>query len=86
MNNRHALLVAALATVSIADAGTAHPSGSEKQKCFGVAKAGQNSCSSVIGAHSCAGQSKKDMDPAEWKYVAKGTCEKIGGKSAFIKK
>jgi len=49
-----------------------------KEKCFGVAKAGQNDCGTA--SHSCAGTSKKDMDPAEWKYVAKGTCEKMGGK------
>ena len=24
---------------------------------------------------------KTDNDPAEWKYVAKGTCEKMGGKT-----
>ena len=26
------------------------------------------------------GQNKVDNDPGEWKYVAKGTCEKMGGK------
>jgi len=50
-----------------------------KEKCFGIAKAGQNDCASTTGVHSCAGQSKVDMDKAEWKYVAKGTCEKMGG-------
>jgi uncharacterized membrane protein len=50
-----------------------------KEKCFGIAKAGQNDCASVTGIHSCAGQAKTDMDKAEWKYVAKGTCEKMGG-------
>ncbi|RCS57376.1 DUF2282 domain-containing protein [Parvibium lacunae] len=52
----------------------------EKEKCYGVAKAGENDCASANGSHSCAGQAKKDMDPNEWKYVAKGTCEKMGGK------
>ena len=50
-----------------------------KEKCFGVAKAGQNDCASVVGVHSCAGQSKVDMDKTEWKFVPKGTCEKLGG-------
>lgn len=50
---------------------------SGKEKCYGVAKAGQNDCAS--GVHSCAGQAKTDKDPNEWKYVAKGTCEKMGG-------
>jgi uncharacterized membrane protein len=26
-----------------------------------------------------------DNDPTEWKYVAKGTCEKMGGKMAAPK-
>lgn len=51
-----------------------------KEKCFGVAKAGANDCASTDGAHSCAGQAKRDNDPKDFKYVAKGTCEKMGGK------
>ena len=53
----------------------------EKEKCFGIAKAGQNDCASVTGVHSCAGQSKVDMDKMEWKYVAKGTCKDMKGMS-----
>ena len=53
-----------------------------KEKCYGVAKAGQNDCANLSGTHSCAGQSKTDNAPDEWKYVAKGTCAKLGGKSA----
>jgi uncharacterized membrane protein len=49
----------------------------DKDKCYGVAKAGQNDC--AANGHSCAGQSKMDKDPTEWKYVAKGECEKMGG-------
>ena len=54
----------------------------EKEKCFGIAKAGQNDCASVNGTHSCAGQSKVDLDKTEWKYVAKGTCKGMKGLSA----
>ena len=54
----------------------------DKEKCYGVAKAGQNDCSNLSGTHSCAGQSKADMGADEWKYVAKGSCQKLGGKSA----
>jgi len=50
------------------------------EKCFGVAKAGQNDCASKSGGHSCAGQSKKDMSPLEWKNVPAGTCASVGGK------
>src|SRR5258706_3751382 len=52
----------------------------DQEKCLGVAKAGKNDCGNA--KHSCAGQSKADNDPAEWKAVAKGTCEKMGGKLA----
>ena len=48
-----------------------------KDKCFGIAKAGQNDC--AAGKHACAGQSTVDKDPVSWKYVEKGSCEKLGG-------
>ncbi len=50
-----------------------------KDKCFGVAKAGANDCASATGSHSCAGTATKDNDKGDWKYVEKGTCEKMGG-------
>ena len=53
-----------------------------KEKCFGIVKAGQNDCANLSGTHSCAGQSKADMGVDEWKYVGKGTCQKLGGKTA----
>ena len=46
----------------------------------GIAKAGQNDCGSSKSKHSCAGQSKADNDPHDFKFVAKGSCEKMGGK------
>jgi uncharacterized membrane protein len=80
MNKRQALLATAFATVCITGLGTAHAADAEKEKCFGVAKAGQNDCASSNGSHSCAGQSKQDNDARDWKFVAKGTCGKMGGK------
>ncbi|MFZ5521202.1 MAG: DUF2282 domain-containing protein [Pseudomonadota bacterium] len=53
-----------------------------KEKCFGVAKAGQNDCANLSGTHSCAGQAKADNDPADWKFVPKGTCKQLGGMDA----
>ncbi|MFM8900891.1 MAG: DUF2282 domain-containing protein [Burkholderiales bacterium] len=53
-----------------------------KEKCYGIAKAGQNDCANLSGSHSCAGQSKVDNDPGEWKYVAKGTCATMKGMTA----
>ncbi len=55
------------------------------EKCYGIAKAGQNDCANLAGTHSCAGQSKVSDDAGEWKYVAKGTCEKVGGKTTAPK-
>ena len=50
-----------------------------QEKCYGIAKAGQNDCGTA--KHACAAQGAKvDNDPTEWKYVDKGTCEKMGGK------
>jgi len=54
------------------------------EKCYGVAKAGQNDCGTA--KHACAGQgAKTENDPTEWKYVAKGSCENIGGKTSPAK-
>ena len=69
----------ALGLAASVSAGPVAPDAS-KDKCFGVAKAGQNDC--AAGKHACAGQSTVDNDPVSWKYVAKGTCEKVGGKMA----
>jgi len=49
----------------------------EKEKCYGIAKAGKNDCGFSGG--SCAGSATKDMDPAAWVYIAKGTCLEAGG-------
>jgi uncharacterized membrane protein len=54
----------------------------DKEKCFGIAKAGQNDCANLSGSHSCAGQAKQDAGIDEWKYVAAGTCKKLGGSTA----
>lgn len=53
----------------------------DKEKCYGVAKAGQNDCANLAGTHSCAGQAKTDNDIGEWKLVKKGTCADLGGLS-----
>lgn len=78
MNKRQFVLAAALAGLAAATANV-HAADAEKEKCYGIAKAGANDCASAKGTHSCAGQAKMDNDPNDWKYVAKGTCEKMGG-------
>jgi uncharacterized membrane protein len=47
-----------------------------KEKCYGVAKAGENDCMAGPGT-SCAGTSKVDYDGKAWKEVPKGTCVTI---------
>ena len=70
--------VASALALSLAAAARADDSAG-KEKCYGIAKAGQNDCANKAGTHSCAGQTKADFAPDDWKYVAAGTCEKMGG-------
>jgi uncharacterized membrane protein len=81
MNKRQALIAAALASVCAAQASAAGQTDAQagnQEKCYGVAKAGQNDCGTAT--HGCAGMAKTDQDAGEWIYVPKGTCEKAGGK------
>lgn len=74
-----AIVAAALASLlTSATALAAEPAKTEK--CWGVAKAGQNDCATKNGSHSCAGQGKKDNDLNEWKNVPAGSCVSKGGK------
>lgn len=73
---------AVMVALSIAGSTTAAHAGGSKEKCYGIAKAGQNDCADAAGHHSCAGQAKADYAPSEWKYVAKGTCTQEGGKTS----
>jgi uncharacterized membrane protein len=85
MNSKRALIRSALAGVIAvglgqslsASAADGQPAAG-KEKCYGIAKAGQNDCGTAT--HACAGLAKKDNAPDEWKYVPKGTCTKLGGK------
>ncbi len=84
MNHR---LVVSSALASVLALGLVAPAAAQdkskaKEKCYGIAKAGQNDCSNLAGTHSCAGQSKVDNDPGEWKYVAAGTCKSLKGMTA----
>jgi mercuric ion transport protein len=50
----------------------------DTETCFGIAKAGQNDCATA--KHACNSQATVDNAPDDFKYVPKGTCEKIGGR------
>ena len=47
------------------------------EKCYGIAKVGQNDCFSASNA--CGGTSTLDGQPDAWIYVPDGTCKKIVG-------
>ena len=57
---------------------SANPSGMEK--CYGIAKAGQNDCGTA--SHGCGGAAKKDGEKDAWIFMPTGLCNKIvGGRS-----
>lgn len=79
---RKPIVAAAIAgLVALGAAGAAAQAQDKKgqEKCWGAAKAGQNDCGSNKTAHSCAGQSKADYDPNDFKMVKAGTCVQMGG-------
>lgn len=86
MNQKLIVSSALAGLIALAAAGTAMAADEKgKEKCFGIAKAGKNDCANATGTHSCAGQASVDKAPEEWNYVAKGTCDKLGGKLAYTK-
>ncbi|MYM61275.1 DUF2282 domain-containing protein [Vibrio sp. OCN044] len=51
----------------------------EKEKCYGVSKAGKNDCATK--SSSCAGTSKEDNQKDAFVVVPKGLCERLVGGS-----
>lgn len=88
MNDSNALIrsaVAGLITLAMAGASSTALAQADKfEKCYGVAKAGQNDCQTANG--SCAGTAKTDRQADAWILVPKGTCGKIAGGSLEAKK
>ena len=82
MKGQHTLVTTALTGLLAfgisAAAVSAHAA--DEEKCFGIAKAGQNACNSNPRMHSCAGHSKVDNDPNDFVPVPLGTCLKVGGR------
>ena len=52
------------------------PAKAAVEKCYGVAKAGQNDCKAGEGT-TCAGTAAKDFQGNAWKNVPAGTCTSI---------
>lgn len=82
MNNNQ-ILTAAIGSLLMLGLTSGNANAADKkmdaEKCFGVAKAGKNDCSSNKSGHSCAGQATKNNDAMDFIAVPKGTCEKIAG-------
>ena len=82
MSARNSLIPSAIAGLIAmgASGALAHDGEAPKgmEKCYGVAKKGQNDCGTAT--HACAGLAARDNLPDEWKFVARGTCTKLGGK------
>ncbi len=74
--NSAAALALALGVALVTASAPAAAQDMEKEKCFGVAMKGKNDCAAGPGT-TCAGTAKKDHQGNAWKYVPKGTCEKM---------
>ena len=84
-SNTNVLLASAMAVAfslavqTAAQAGPAPVPKFEHEKCYGIAKAGQNDCQTTNS--SCAGTSKRNSQGDAWLYVPKGSCDKVVGGS-----
>ncbi len=76
MSNKLKTLMAASA-IGFCFANLASASAETSEKCYCIARAGQNDCASRL--HDCATKATKDFDCNDWKYVAGGSCVDIGG-------
>lgn len=77
MNTKIAKFAGLALAAGISAGLAATPAAAQKapmEKCYGIAKAGQNDCAAGPGT-SCAGTSTRDYQGNAWKLVKKGTCE-----------
>ncbi len=68
------IVAGAIAAAVSAAAFSTTASAAAQEKCYGVAKAGQNDCKAGAGT-TCQGTSKVDFQGNAWKMVPAGTCE-----------
>ena len=81
MDTRNVLTSALACALALGLTGPSAAQVKAKEKCFGIAKPGQNDCANLSGSHSCAGQSRVDKGVDEWRYVPAGTCKQLKGNS-----
>lgn len=49
----------------------------ERERCYGVVRAGSNDCGSA--SHACASRAVRDGDAGEWVNLPRGLCERLKG-------
>ena len=76
MNAMTVAITMGVLTALTTAAANAAPVPPHKDKCYGVALAGKNDCAAGPGT-TCAATSRVDYQGNSWKYVDKGTCDKI---------
>lgn len=78
INTTFAAIIAVGVVSALVESPNAVAASKTSEKCYGIVTDGKNACGTP--KHACSGLAKVPNDPAEWKYVPKGTCEKMGGK------
>lgn len=82
-NTLNTLIAGAFAVSMVGTVGHAAfaAEGMDKEKCYGVVKAGHNDCASMNKSHSCAGHSTMNGYGGDFVALPKGVCEKLVGGS-----
>ncbi|GGA94950.1 BufA1 family periplasmic bufferin-type metallophore [Agarivorans gilvus] len=78
-NSNIAIASAITGLIALAGISATPAVAAEKEKCYGVAKAGKNDCATK--SSSCAGTSKMDHQKDAFVVVPKGLCDKLAGGS-----
>jgi uncharacterized membrane protein len=83
MKNTALIASAMAAIIGLGVAVAAKAEDAKNEKCYGVAKAGQNDCATA--SNSCAGTTTSDAAKDAFLYVPTGICAKIAGGSLMPK-
>ncbi|RKF16451.1 DUF2282 domain-containing protein [Roseovarius spongiae] len=75
-NMMKTVAIAGAVTAALAAQATTAQAAGAKEKCFGVALAGENDCAAGEGT-TCKGTSKVDYQGNAWTLVDEGTCTEI---------
>jgi len=82
--NSKSFLIAAAVTGAAFATLAAPANAADKEKCYGIAAAGQNDCATATS--SCAGTSKTNFQKDAFLAVPAGLCAKLAGGSLEPKK